>query len=93
MAKLEGGTEKAEEGEKNTASQGAEERKSKRANKRVKSAEREEDRVEAVERRGEDRYEKETVQETRSGGSGFMPRIDNLDVKSYIRRMCLSVTY
>ena len=30
---------------------------------------------------------------TGSGGSGFMPRIDNLDVKSYIRWMCLSVTY
>lgn len=48
--------------------------------------------MEAVETRGEDRHEKETRQET-SGGSGFMPRIDNLDVKSYIRRMCLSVTY
>lgn len=49
--------------------------------------------MEAFETRGEDRFEKETGQETRSGGSGFMPRIDNLDVKSYIRRMCLSVTY
>lgn len=29
----------------------------------------------------------------RSEGSGFSPRIDNLDVKSYIRCMCLSVTY
>lgn len=85
--------QKSRGGRKNTASQRAKERKSKRANKRVKSVEKEEDRVEAVERRGEDRYEKETVQETRSGGSGFMPRIDNLDVKSYIRRMCLSVTY
>lgn len=57
---------------------------SKRANKRVKSVEKGKDRVEAVETTG---------RETRSGGSGFMPRIDNLDVKSYIRRMCLSVTY
>lgn len=44
--------------------------------------------------RGEDRCEKrERGLETRSEGSGFMPRIDNLDVKSYIRCMCLSVTY
>lgn len=57
------------------------------------SAEKEKDRVEAVETRGEDGWEKEAGQETGSGGSGFMPRIDNLDVKSYIRRMCLSVTY
>lgn len=31
--------------------------------------------------------------DTRSGPSGFMPKIDTLDVKSYIRRMCLFVTY
>ena len=49
--------------------------------------------MEAVETRGEDRCEKEAGRETQSGGSGFMPRIDNLDVKSYIRWMCLSVTY
>lgn len=56
---------------------------SKRANKRVKIVE-EKVRVEAVETRGED---------TGSGGSGFIPGIDNLDVKSYIRWMCLSLTY
>ncbi len=48
--------------------------------------------MEAVETRGEDRCVK-AGRETRSGGSGFMPRIDNLDVKSHIRWMCLSVTY
>lgn len=53
----------------------------------------EEEAEEAAETRGEDKCEKETGRETRSGGSGFMPRIDNLDVKSYICRMCLSVTY
>lgn len=95
MAKVERGTEK-ERRQKNTANRGnprAERKESKRANRTVKSVETEKDRVEAVETRGEDRCEKETEQETWSGGSGFMPRIDNLDVKSYIRRMCLSVTY
>lgn len=50
-------------------------------------------RVETVEMRGEDRCIKEPELETQSAGSGFMPKIDNLDVKSYIRCMCLSVTY
>lgn len=53
----------------------------------------EKDKVEAVKTRGENRCGEGTGQETRSGGSEFMPRIDNLDVKSYIRWMCLSVTY
>lgn len=55
--------------------------------------EEEKDKVEAVKTRGENRCGEGTGQETRSGGSEFMPRIDNLDVKSYIRWMCRSVTY
>lgn len=89
MAKLEGGTEK-ERGQKiqQTRNQRVKER-----NQRVKSVEKGKEKVEAVETREEDICEKEKGRETRSGGSDFMPRIDNLDVKSYIRRMCLSVTY
>lgn len=90
MAKLEGGTEKGEEG-KNAANKRYQ--RAKERNRRKQTQTEEGDRVEAVETRGEDRREKETGRETRSGGSGFTPRIDNLDVKSYIRRMCLSVTY
>lgn len=61
---------------------------------KIKKAERKEkDGKEAVETRGEDKCGAGTGQEARSGGSEFMTRIDNLDVKSYIRWMCLSVTY
>lgn len=84
---------KVEEAKKNAVKRSERERgkdDSKGTNNRVKK---EKERLEAVETRGEDRCEKEAGQEGRSGRSGFMPRIDNLDVKSYIRWTCLSVTY
>lgn len=99
MVKLKDGTEKRRSKESKLKKRNAANNQNERASEREestrenKSAEKEKDRVEAVETRGEDGWEKEAGQETGSGGSGFMPRIDNLDVKSYIRRMCLSVTY
>lgn len=43
--------------------------------------------------RGEDGCEKEGRAGKRQQRSGLLPGIDNLDVKSYIRCVCLAVTY